>query len=383
MLDRIGVGGMGVVLKGEHTCLRRLVAIKVLSLPPDEDNTCLLTRFYSEMRTVAQLQHPNIVAALDAGKIVSADPDAPVLHYFVMAYEDGKDLEDYVLEEGPLPVGRACELIYQLASALDEAHKHHLVHRDIKPPNVLLTTAGQAKLLDFGLARHFRNRMTEPGTLLGTIEYMAPEQARDARNVDIRADIYSLGGTLFWCLSGRLPFPSRGNITEDLIERLTQPAPSVRLFRPDIPPELDALIARMMALNPDDRLPNPQAVMRALLPFLHAQPQTLTGASPPALKPANTTAAMSGKRVHRVLIVDDEVDIGTICQALLTAPDLECTTVTSGPEAMGLLAGQPFDLVLLDNDMPKMSGVEVVRRLRRAAMFQSQNRHVLRSDEPG
>ena len=137
---------------------------------------------------------------------------------------------------GRWPPAQACDLIYQVASALAEAHKHDLVHRDIKPSNVRVTPEGQAKLLDFGLARHFRHRLTEPGTLLGTIDYMAPEQMQDASSVDIRADIYGLGGTLFWCLTGRTPFRAAGQLASGPGHRLTQPPPSVRVLRPESPP---------------------------------------------------------------------------------------------------------------------------------------------------
>src|SRR5262249_45413317 len=149
--------------------------IKVLTLARDEPSQ-LLQRFYSEMRAVAQLQHPNIVSAVDAGEAPGLDPDGPVLHYFAMEYVPGQNLEEYVRHHGPLPPAKACDLIYQVAGALGEAHQKELVHRDIKPSNILVTPEGQAKLLDFGLARQFTNRLTEPGTLLGTIDYMAPEQ---------------------------------------------------------------------------------------------------------------------------------------------------------------------------------------------------------------
>src|SRR5262249_8120498 len=161
----------------------------------------------------------------------------------------------------------------------------------------------QAKLLDFGLAQHFHRRLTEPGTVLGTVDYIAPEQARDSSSVDGRADIYSLGGTLFWCLTGRLPFPANKSITQDLVARLTQPAPSIRVHRPDLAPELDAVVTRMMALNPDDRFPTPQAVMRSLLRFLdqrtreshHRLPAVAAGAA--AAAPA--TAPTSMGQIHR------------------------------------------------------------------------------------
>ena len=174
VLARLGTGGMGVVYKAEHLRMRRPVAIKVLSFD-HEDDPGVLARFYSEIRAVAQLNHPNIVAAFDAGEQAGADPDLPVLYYFVMEYVEGLDLESYVRQNGPLAPAQACELMYQVASALAEAHRHSLVHRDIKPSNILVTPESQAKLLDFGLARQVRNRMTERGTVLGTVEYLAPE----------------------------------------------------------------------------------------------------------------------------------------------------------------------------------------------------------------
>ncbi len=267
MLDRIGAGGMAVVFKGEHIHLRHLVAIKVLPLSPGYDKK-LLTRFFAEMRVVAQLRHPNIVTAIDAGKTVSDNPDDPELRYFVMDYVPGQDLEEYIQTRGPLAPAKACNLAHQIASALAETHKFNLVHRDIKPSNILITNEDQAKLLDFGLTRNFNARHTQPGTVLGTLDYMAPEQAHDASTVDIRADLYGLGGTLFWCLTGKLPFPPTGSPTETLIRRLSQPPPSARKHVPTLPVELDALLTRLLATNPEDRYRTPQAVMLALLPFL-------------------------------------------------------------------------------------------------------------------
>jgi serine/threonine protein kinase len=208
VLDRLGAGGMGIVFKAEHLRLPRLVAIKVLPLSADQ-NPRLLQRFFGEMWAVAQLQHPNIVGAIDAGETANADPASPCLHYFVMDYVAGENLEDKVNSHGLLSATTACDLIHQVACALGEAHRHKLVHRDVKPSNILVTPEGQAKLLDFGLALQLNNRMTEPGTVLGTLDYVAPEQAIDASSVDIRADIYGLGGTLFWCLTGRTPFSSQ------------------------------------------------------------------------------------------------------------------------------------------------------------------------------
>jgi hypothetical protein len=196
VLERLGAGGMGVVYKAEHITMRRLAAIKVLASFGVEDPQMLL-RFRAEMRAVAQLNHPNIVSAFDAGTIDNPDPDGPTLHYFVMEYVPGQDLHDWVTSEGPLRIVQGCDVAYQVASALAEAHKHQLVHRDVKPANIQITPERQGKLLDFGLALHHRRRMTEPGAVLGTIDYIAPEQVSDSSAVDIRADIYGLGGSLF------------------------------------------------------------------------------------------------------------------------------------------------------------------------------------------
>jgi serine/threonine protein kinase len=222
---------MGVVFRGEHVRMRRQVAIKVVPPFAAEEDPRPFLRFRAEMRAVAQLNHPNIVSALDYGECADHGADVP-LQFFVMEYVPGQDLEQSVETDGPLPPVRACGIAYQIASALAAAHRHNLVHRDIKPSNVRVTPEGQVKLLDFGLVRQFGQRLTMAGSVLGTPEYLAPEQARDASAVDIRSDIYGLGGTLFWCLTGRPPFACRGSLAEVLCNRLTQPPPpSVRSGR--------------------------------------------------------------------------------------------------------------------------------------------------------
>jgi response regulator RpfG family c-di-GMP phosphodiesterase/serine/threonine protein kinase len=368
VLDRLGAGGMGIVFKAEHLRMRRLVAIKVLPLAPDQDPK-LLRRFYTEMRLVAQLQHPNIVGAIDAGETTSPAPDSPILHYFVMEYVPGQDLEESVKVNGPLAPAQACDLAYQVACALAEAHKHNLVHRDIKPSNIRVTPEGQAKLLDFGLARRFRSDLTEPGTVLGTLDYMAPEQARDSTTVDIRADIYGLGGTLFWCLTGRMPFPQKENLVQELACRRSQAAPEVRTWRPDVPPELDAVVARMMACNPDDRYPAPQAVLRALLPFLKPElrDHLLAPTAPaPDQRLPLPEAAPGTPRVHRILIVDDEVNMRKFCRYVLQSAGYQYEEAANGLLALEAFRNQSYDLVLLDMDMPVMNGLEVLKHLRQA-----------------
>jgi response regulator RpfG family c-di-GMP phosphodiesterase len=366
VLDRLGAGAVGVVFKAEHCRLRRQVAVKVLPLLSGKDDKQFL-RFITEMRAVAQLQHPNIVAAIDAGETAAEGPGVPVLHYFVMEYVPGQNLEKHVENQGPLPVAKACDLAYQIANALAEAHKHNLVHRDIKPSNVLVTPEEQAKLLDFGLARHFRHRHTEPGTLLGTLEYMAPEQAHDAASVDIRADIYALGATLFWCLTAKPPFATEGPLIQAVIRRLKQPAPSIRASRPEVSVELDSVLARMMALEREDRYATPQAVMQALLPFLKPELREHSMISPlQAFSPqqASLLGPSSDRHGHRVLIVDDDANIRAFARIALESEGYQCAEAIDGEQGLELANTKSFDLVLLDIDMPRMPGTQLLHCLR-------------------
>ncbi|HEY1191685.1 MAG TPA: serine/threonine-protein kinase, partial [Gemmata sp.] len=280
LLDRIGTGGMGVVYRAEHRQLRTVVAVKVLH-PSSEVNPRMLARFFVEARAVSRLKHPNIVAAVDAGEEPARGPDAPALPYFVMEFLPGMDLERAALG-APLSVGFACQIVHQIADALIEAHRLDLVHRDIKPSNVLVTPDGQAKLLDFGLARlPGEERITRTGAQLGTIGYMAPEQARNAHSVDARADVFSLGCTLYFALTGQPPFA-------DMVATFGPP-PSARAVRPEVPAGLDAVLSRMMAANVEQRYQTAEAAMRALLAFLPADAAALPS---PAL-PAPATAATS------------------------------------------------------------------------------------------
>ena len=198
VLDWLGSGGMGVVYKAEHIHMKRPVALKVLAAEI-ESNAVFLERFTSEMQALATLRHPNIVEAFDAGEVVVPSEPGKSLRYLVMEFVQGVDLERYVTDNGPLPIAAACDYIRQAANGLHHAHERGMVHRDVKPSNLLVTDLpanlesgsgapwphGQLKILDFGLARLYSRRYTEAYTVLGTIDYMAPEQARDARSVDV------------------------------------------------------------------------------------------------------------------------------------------------------------------------------------------------------
>ncbi len=373
ILSRLGAGGMGVVFLGEHIDLRRQVAIKVIAVPTDPESR-LLSRFLNEMRVVAQLQHPNIVGAIDAGTLVNASGDGGDLRYFVMELVQGSDLEELISRLGPLPMAEACDRIYQVAAALGEAHKQGLVHRDIKPSNIRVTPDGLAKLLDFGLARALSTRMTEPGTLLGTLDYIAPEQARDAGSVDIRADIFSLGGTLYWCLTGQAPYAGYDNLYHQMQARETQPPPSVRALKADMPAELDAVVARMMAHDPKARYATPHAVMEALLPFLkpemrdHRRMTVADSGSAQrtaaSRRESPLLAAAKGAKAPRILIVDDEPSIQQFCRLALGTEGMECATADNGALGLEAARASSFDLIVLDIDMPVMTGPEVLKKLR-------------------
>jgi response regulator RpfG family c-di-GMP phosphodiesterase/tRNA A-37 threonylcarbamoyl transferase component Bud32 len=366
VLDRLGAGGMGVVFRAEHILMRRIVAIKVLPLSRDQDARLLL-RFLAEMRTIASLQHPNIVTAMDAGQVTPTEPNLPVLHYLVMEYVAGHDLEDLVISQGPLDVARACDLIHQVASALDAANARNILHRDMKPSNILVTPENQAKLLDFGLARDFRMQLTEPGSLLGTLEYMAPEQAIDATHCDIRADIYGLGGTLFWALTGTQPFPPKGTVTQELHRRRTEPAPSLRHRNPNLPADLDDVMSHMLAPDPENRYPNPKIVMRALEPFLTTRSSTLCSVSGMGLHlpiPPGASGPEHRSGMSRILVIDDDPSIRKYCNAILGGEGVQCHEAEDGKQALDLLSENPYDLALLDLDIPHLPGSEVLRILR-------------------
>jgi serine/threonine protein kinase len=266
VLDKLGEGGVGVVLKARHRRMKRLVAIKVLSASAMKVAGSI-ERFYREVEAAAKLSHPNIVAAYDASEHAG-------MHYLVMEYVEGRDLAGLVKERGPLEVGQAVECILQAARGLQYAHGKGIVHRDIKPSNLLLDKEGTVKILDMGLARIAGSeasltgleRLTTAGQVMGTGDYMSPEQAFDSHNVDIRADIYSLGCTLYRLLTGMPPY-ARDSLMKILIAHREAPIPLLAEARPDVPPALDAVFRKMVAKDPDDRFATPAEVADAVGPL--------------------------------------------------------------------------------------------------------------------
>jgi serine/threonine protein kinase len=266
VIEPLGKGGMGFVFKARHELMNRIVALKVLR------GTCLLdpeavSRFHGEIRALARLRHPNIVAALDADR----EGDT---HFLVMEYEDGVDLARLVRDEGPLPVAVACDCVRQAALGLQHAHEHGLVHRDVKPANLIRTPQGQVKVLDLGLAcvrgagvPSAADSVT--GHVLGTADYMAPEQWGDSHAVDVRADVYSLGCTLYHLLAGAPPFAARPDKRKAHAEA---PVPPLRQHRGDIPAGLVAVLDRLLARDPACRYGTPAAAAEALEPFAAGRP---------------------------------------------------------------------------------------------------------------
>ena len=250
LLTLLGTGGMSSVYLAEHTLMRRQVAIKVLPQARVEDAS-YLERFHREAQAVAALDHPNIVRAFDVNQEGN-------VHFLVMEYVAGQSLQELVAENGPLGFVQAVDYVRQIAAGLEHAHEAGLIHRDIKPANLLADERGVIKMLDLGLARFFHAEEDSPLTLkydekvLGTADYLSPEQALDSHKVDTRADIYSLGCTMYFLLLGHPPFPD-GTLAQRLMfHQMKEPA-SLKSERPDTPPQIVAIVEKMMQKNLDER----------------------------------------------------------------------------------------------------------------------------------
>ena len=263
LLDHLGAGGMSNVYLAEHLMIRRRVAIKVL--PPGRvDEPGYLERFQLEAKAAAKLDHVNIVRAYDV------DCDSG-LHYLVMEYVPGENLHKLVKIKGPLPPEVAADYVRQAALGLQHAHQAGLVHRDVKPSNLLVTNEGVVKVLDLGLAyfpQDVSSQEQQKGkVVLGTADYLAPEQAKDCYDVDHRADIYSLGCTLFYLLCGQAPFTG-GTFAQRILKHQMDDPPDIGTSRPDCPPFLVDFCLQMMRKKPEDRIESMQSVVDQLTKWL-------------------------------------------------------------------------------------------------------------------
>ncbi|MFT3882687.1 MAG: protein kinase [Gemmatales bacterium] len=272
VMDKIGAGGMGIVYLGEHEKLKRRVAIKIL--PEDKTKDKLsLERFYREARAAAALDHPNIVKAFDVS-------EQNGMHYLVMEYIDGTNLQKYVDTKGPLPWKTAVNILIQSCKGLQHASERNMVHRDIKPANILVDKTGQVKILDLGLARSFEvvqdnltQDLSDGKDVMGSIDYIAPEQAIANNTVDVRADIYSLGATFYTLVTGKPPV--EGTTAQKLLQHQMQLPPPINRLRPEIPEGLNQVLFRMMAKRPEHRFKTPNEVIAALNPFLGNNSQNI------------------------------------------------------------------------------------------------------------
>jgi serine/threonine protein kinase/WD40 repeat protein len=317
----LGRGGMGDVYQAEHRLMHRMVALKLIKKRCVR-NPAAIDRFHREVRAAARLVHPHIVTAYDAEQ-------AGDLHFLVMEYVEGVELAEVVKRQGPLSVRKACDYVRQAALGLQHAYEQGMVHRDIKPHNLMVTnvrkgesvrreaasatdaasvstTSGVVKILDFGLASLTAeeivdtlvndadatgglaaSQLTAVGTVIGTPDYIAPEQAIDAHAADVRADIYGLGCTLYYLLAGNPPF-QESTVMAKLLAHSRQQAEPLSQLRQDVPAELDSLVRRMMAKSPDDRFATPAEVAAALVPF----------AGVPALSPVQSSDEPRPGLVH-------------------------------------------------------------------------------------
>ncbi|MBN9117785.1 MAG: serine/threonine protein kinase [Planctomycetes bacterium] len=363
VLEKLGSGGMGTVFLCEHKLMRRRVAVKVLPLPKAEDKASL-ERFFREAKAAAAVDHPNIVRAYD----IDQDDN---LHFLVMEWVDGTNLQDLVKKFGPLDVLRACHYVYGAAVGLQHAHEIGLIHRDIKPGNILIDRSGVVKILDLGLARltqDTEDNLTRQNdeNVLGTADYLAPEQALDSHTVDIRADIYSLGATFYFLLTGSALFPE-GSVAQKLIWHQNRTPRSLRLLRPEVPDEIAAVVEKMMAKNPADRYQTPAEVMAALSGWMS------TPIPPPADREMPTLSpAVAGERAARSSALPSMVGgmMRTLPSGPLTFSGMPTTIAsgtTPGPVAAATAAqAEPAVWATLetrsgqgDTDRPQLSELTV------------------------
>jgi serine/threonine-protein kinase len=296
ILARLGAGGMGTVFKARHRRMKRVVAIKLMARSIAQDST-FLQRFQREVETVARLSHPNIVMAFDADE-AEAGP------FLVMEFVNGRDLATRVQELGPLTLREAADCILQAAKGLACAHAQGIVHRDIKPANLLRDEYGVVKVADLGLARlsdavnptaDKAGSLTQAGSVVGTVDFMAPEQAEDSSTTDSRADIYSLGCTLYFLLTGKPPYVGH-SLMATLIKHGTAPIPSLCAARPETPPALDSLLRSMLAKQPRERCSSMTEVVSALeslLPSLPDAPAPQLAATPVASTSSGNAPTMA------------------------------------------------------------------------------------------
>ncbi len=380
VLAKLGQGGMGTVYKARHRRMKRLVAIKVLLRSLCQE-TAFIQRFQREVETVARLSHPNVVMAYDAD-------EAAVGHFLVMEFVNGCDLASTVQNQGPLSIRGAVHCLVQAARGLEYAHQEKIIHRDIKPANLLLDAAGVVKVTDLGLARlnNLRDQvasktgLTQAGGILGTVDFMCPEQAVDSTAVDHRADIYSLGCTLYFLLTGQAIYPG-DNLMRVLLKHREAPIPSLKASRPECPAALDDLFRKMVAKSSADRPQTMTEVVKALeaieatltdapgLPVRGSQGEAkpgLAGKPAPSPDPSQTLALQPPSTHHdtplTLLLVEPSRTQVVIIRRYLEGLGLQPTaTVPSGQNALEEIRKAAPQVIVTAMHLKDMTGVQLAR----------------------
>lgn len=383
LLAKLGTGGTGTVYKARHRKMKRDCALKVLARNLCKDPS-FVQRFQREIETLAKLDHPNIVRAYDAD-------EAKVGHYLVMEFVAGEDLASVVQKRGPMGVAEAVGCTLQAARGLAYVHARKMIHRDMKPANLLRDADGIVKVTDLGLARTGKgalvnNSLTQAGGVLGTVDYMPPEQALDSTNLDHRSDIYSLGATLYFLLIGGPPYPGQ-TMMDTLLKHREAPIPSLIAARPDVPAALDELYQRMMAKTLEERVQSMGDVvcslemilsglddapaMSLLLPgFVEdvkpVRSHTDTMTVPQSL--SNLTPKDAAGAVMKVLLVEPSRTLVRIIRQHLQEQGIsEVAAVASGAEAIEAVRANCPNAIISAMHLADMTGVELARHIRAAS----------------
>jgi serine/threonine protein kinase len=393
VLDRLGVGGMGTVFKARHRRMKRIVALKVLSRSLANDES-FVQRFQREVETIARFAHPNIVMAYDAD-------EAEVGHFLVMEFVDGQDLSSILQKEGAMSLSAAVNCTLQAARGLEYAHGQGIIHRDIKPANLLRDAAGTVKVTDLGLARlagvpepAALGGITLAGSILGTVDYMPPEQAMGATDIDHRADIYSLGATLYFLLLAKPPYQGE-SLMATMFQHKMAPIPSLVEARPEVPIALDAAFRHMLAKERGDRFQTMAEVVRTLEAVEAGLPAAIAGAPPGSVRPVpsastGTTSppsdtshlAAAGATEQTIKIDRDAARLASL-KLLLIEPSRtqsgiirkylqvkgvqNVSTAASGHEALQSVQAERPDLIVCALHLPDMTGAQLAQQVRSAS----------------
>ena len=344
--ELVGRGGMGVVYRAEHVHLRRTAALKLLG-PELAHDTSFRERFLRESRTAAAIHHPNIVTIYDAG-------EADGLLYIAMQYVEGTDLADVLRREKALEPERALSIVGQVGDALDAAHALGIVHRDVKPANVLIDSR-RCYLTDFGLTRRIASEtgLTVKGQFVGTIDYMPPEQI-EGGSLDARSDVYALGCLLYHALAGVVPYEKDSEISV-IYAHMQEPPPSLVAVQPGLPGDLDAVIAKALAKKKEERYASCGDLVDAARAALRAD-------APPL--PAPAAPAAPAVRMPKIMVADDDASIRAMVRVSLGEGRFEVLDAEDGETALEIARAAHPDLAFVDWTLPRLSGAKLCGALR-------------------